>query len=578
MAHKLRHYQEAAVDAVFDYWDSEDGNPLIEMATGTGKSLSLAELFKRMITNWPDMRVVCTVHVVEIVKANYMEMLGHMPFAPAGVYASSLGMRNTRAQILFTQLQSVWDKAAQIGWVDVLAIDECHLVPTNDAAMYRKFIAALLAINPDMKIVSLSATPWRLDSGRIDEGDDRIADKTVFTYGIREGLDDGYLTPITSKPTETVQDTSMVPMSRGDLAKGALQKAVDKDWLNKQIIEEVMDTEGHRKCAAFFCSGVEHATHMRDMIRDAGKTCEVLHGGTPPGERDRIIEGLKSGALWGATNDNILSTGTNIKRLDLLVDCARTKSTSRFAQRGGRLTRVIYPHGYDPESDSADGRKAAIAGGPKPNARYMDFAGNISEHGPLDMLVPHKPKKGEGEAPIKICPPDLGGCSEQLHASVRKCWCCGYEFPIDDTPKLQERSTDAPILSNSRPEPRTVRTRAFRYHEGKGGKPPSVKVTYMCGLTAINEWLCPEHGGYAGDKAGRYWRAHGGADPAPGSVLAWLERQSELCATREVMIRPDGKYWKVERQVPAVAANDNVRQAANENVPEVVDMDDCIPF
>ena len=69
-------------------------------------------------------------------------------------------------------------------------------------------------------------------------------------------------------------------------------------------------------------------------------------------------------------------------------------------------------------------RRAAIACHIKPNCRYMDFAGNLNRHGPVDMIEPKVPGKGDGEAPIKICPQDEGGCGEQLHASVRCCWKC----------------------------------------------------------------------------------------------------------------------------------------------------------
>ncbi len=100
-----------------------------------------------------------------------------------------------RAQILFAQLQTVYNKAAQFGHVDVRAIDEVQLVPNDGNTMYRQFIDALLMINPDMKIVGLSATPFRLDSGRLDEGDDRLFDKVVYTYCIRQGIDDGYPLP-----------------------------------------------------------------------------------------------------------------------------------------------------------------------------------------------------------------------------------------------------------------------------------------------------------------------------------------------------------------------------------------------
>lgn len=575
----IRYYQRAAVDAVFGYWQEEAGHPLVDMATGTGKSMTMATLMHELVTGWADLRVACATHVVELIEGNYKELLGVYPFAPAGIYAAALGRRDRSAQILFAQLQTVWNKASEIGHVDVLLIDEVHLVPADGNTMYRKLIDALLAINPDMKIVGFTATPYRLDSGRLDEGDDRLFDQVVYTYGIREGIDDGYLSPITSTPTATKQDISGVGKLGGDFKKGALAKAVDKDELNRRILEEVLDVEGHRRTALFFCAGVEHATHMRDLVREAGRTCEVVHGSTPSGERRKIIEALKRGDIWGVTNDNVMSTGTNVPGIDLIIDGAPTASASRYVQRVGRGTRVIYPPGFRPDNVDAASRRAAIAAGIKPNCRYMDFAGNLNRHGPVDMIEPKTPGKGDGEAPIKICPMDRPdkhgrcGCNEQLHASIMQCWQCGYEFPEPES-TLLERASDAPIISNADAVWRTVISRTFRYHEGKGEKPPSVKVTYMAGMTAINEWLCPQHSGFAKSKADRWWIQHGGNRPFPKGVLEWLERQSELLETAEISVKPEGRYWSVtaHRAGEERAANDNVPPAEkprheNDNVP-----------
>ncbi len=570
----LRYYQREAVDAVFEYWKSEPGHPLLDMATGTGKSMTLSTLFHELITGWPDMRLCCVTHVVELVESNFKELLGIAPFAPAGLYAAALGSREARAQILFAQLQTVYNKADIIGHVDVLAIDEVHLVPNDANTMYRQFIDALLAINPDMKITGLSATPYRLDSGRLDEGEDRLFDKVVYTYGIRQGIDDGYLSPVTSKPTETKQDTSSVPMRGNDLAKGALQAAVDKDDLNKRILEEVFDTEGRRRTALFFCAGIKHATNVRDLVRDMGKTCKVLSGNTARGERRNIIEACKAGEIWAISNDNVMSTGTNVPRIDLIVDMARTKSASRYVQRVGRGTRVLYPPRFDPEAWDAEDRRAAIAGYLKPNCRYMDFAGNVAEHGPVDMIEPKKPTKGDGDAPIKICPK----CQEQLHASLRICWCCGHEFEIDDTPKLQRHATDAPIVSVSEPEVRAVTRRVFKLKPGKEGRADSVEVNHWCGMTMIRDFMGPAHSGNYKIRSDKFWRKHGGKTPFPKTAMEFLERQSELLPTAEITVQPSGRWWNVIEFTPG-PANDNQFAAANDNEPSwMAEIDDEIPF
>lgn len=578
----LRYYQAEAKKAVFDYWSVTPGNPLVVAATGTGKSILQASLTCDILDGWSDLRIMNTTHVVELVSGNFEELVGLRPFAPAGICASSLGRQDYHAQVLFSQLQTVHSKARLIGHVDVLQIDEAHLVPFKQATMYRRLIDDLLSINPDMKINGFTATDYRLDGGRLTEGGGKLFDEVVYDYGIRRGIDDGYLTPITSKPVDTNYDMTGVGRSMGEYKASDYRAAVDTEELNRRVVQEVLETEGHRKKALIFCRGIEHAARVRDEFKRQGRAVELVHGGTPSGERRRLIEDLKSGKLWGLVNDNILSTGTNIIAVDLIVDLYRTMSAGRYVQRVGRMTRVVYPPGFDPEAVNAEARRAAIASYLKPNGRYMDFAGNISEHGPVDMVQPRKPGTGSGEAPIKVCP----NCNEICHASARVCHCCGHEFVFEEKPKFAEKPTDAPILSNEAATWRAVTGRHFRFHEGKGENPPSVKVVYECGLTQINEWLCPQHHEHPNPKsrgvvryANKFWAEHGGQRPFPTSVLEWLDRQSELLNTAEICVAPNRinpKYRDVKDRRPGKdrqAANDNTPEADNDNIQTVSDED-----
>ncbi|MDX0897463.1 DEAD/DEAH box helicase [Sinorhizobium medicae] len=575
-----RYYQNEAVQAVFDYWEEEAGHPLVDMATGTGKSGTLAMLIDRLLSGWSHLRVFVVTHVEELVEGNFKEYIGMCPFAPAGLFAASLGRRDARSQVLFGQLQTVHDKAAQIGHVDVLMIDEVHLVPSDGNTMYRKLIAALMAINPDMKIVGFTATPYRLDSGRLDEGDDRLFDRVVYTYSLAQGIEDGYLTRLTSKPSEVKYDMTGVHRLGGDFKKSDLAKATDKEELTRAAVNEIMAYANaeNRKTAIIFCNGIDHATHVRDEIRAHGKTCEVLSGKTPKGERRKIIDDLKAGRLWGCTNDNVLSTGTNIPGVDLIADMAPTESCNRYVQRAGRGTRVVWPAGFKPDEATKEERKAAIERGPKPTCRYMNFAGNIERHGPVDCVTPKKPGSGQGEAPIKLCMQ----CEEICAAGARVCPNCGAEFEFEEKPKFTARPTDVAILATvAEPETRKVTNRTFKFHEGKGDKPPSVKITYLCGLTSINEWACPQHKGFAKTKADRLWLHFGGQRPFPSTPLEWLQRQDELAPVDEIMVKPNGKYWDVVGHVVGdrTAANDNTPPPANDNRRNLEwELEDGIPF
>lgn len=165
-----------------------------------------------------------------------------------------------------------------------------------------------------------------------------------------------------------------------------------------------------------------------------------------------------------------------------------------------------------------------------------------------------------------------------------KCPACDYEFPPNEEEKLTRTAADAPIVSTAEAEWREVSRRSFAYHEGKGDKPPSVKVTYFSGLTPINEWLCPQHSGFAQSKSHRWWTQHGGQRPFPKTVMEWLERQNELNDTAEISVVPNGKYWNVTSH-KADAANNNEPDPANDNVPDfkpepdwMAELEDEIPF
>ncbi len=506
----------------------------------TGKGLTLASLTERLITGWPTLRVMCVTHVVELVSQDLSELLSIWPFAPVGLNAASLNRRDCHAQITFAQLQTVWNKADEIGHIDVLEIDEVHLVPADANTMYGKLIAALLAINPDMKIVGFTATPYRLDSGRLDEGDDKLFDKVVYTYGIGQGIADGYLTPLSSKGMKTGFDLSGVGTLGGDYKKGALQTAVDKEEVTRAAVAEAVAYGQDKRTALFFCSGVEHALHVRDEVRRLGRTCETITGDlkiTPKSERRRILQAFKSGEIWGVTNDAVLTTGTNVPGIDMIADLAPTKSTSRFVQKAGRGTRPVYAPGFD--LDTVEGRLAAIAAGPKPTCLYLDYAKNVSYHGPVDLAQPRKPGKG-GEQPVKLCPQ----CEELLPISIMVCSCCGYEFPPTEDVKITQRAATVPILSTEAPAYHPVHSRTFAYHDKIGGT-PSVKVTYGTDAGRCAEWVCPQHTGFAKNKSDRYWSLHKGALPFPKSVDEFLDRAGELRVTSEVQIRFGGKYPEI---------------------------------
>lgn len=532
MTLQLRDYQQACLDGLFSYWETEAGNPLLVIPTGGGKSLVMATIIQKLVEGWPDMRIGVITHVKELIEQNYLELVGAWPFAPAGIYSAGLGRRDAHAQILFGGIQTVYNKARRIGHLDLILVDEAHLIPRNADTQYGKFLLEAREINPDLKIVGLTATPYRLDSGRLDEGEERLFDRIAYEVSIGDLIDGGYLAPLISKGMETGFDLSGVQKRGGDYVPGQLQAAVDKYETTRAAVSEIVAYGEHRKSWLCFCSGVEHAHHVRDEIRARGFTCETVTGDTPAGERNFILQEFKAGRIRALTNNAILTTGSNFPMVDLLAFLRPTESTGLYVQMAGRGTRL------------SPGKKNCIV---------LDFAGLVRKHGPVDAVHPKKPGEGGGDAPVKECP----NCHELVHASVMTCKECGHQFPENTEEKIKKEADVAPIMSTAPPTDREVEGRSFHRHEKVGGT-PSVRAEFDCGVQVFKTWVCPQHTGFAKAKADRFWSEHGGLRPFPKTVDEFLMRQDELKVTAGIKVKPSGKYWEVtsfrpgeERQEPA---------------------------
>lgn len=550
-----RPYQQEAIDATFDYWAEVGGSPLIVIPTGGGKAGVLGTIMRRLFDQYPDIRILNVTHSAELVGQNYEEAVGLWNWIPAGVYQAQLGRRDTRQQILFCGIQSVWNKAHLLGEVDLVIIDEAHAVPRKSSTMYGKFLAAIREANPDCRLLGLTATPYRLDSGVLHEGEDALFDDIAYEINIRELIEDGYLTPLVGKGDVTTLDVSGVKVRGGEFVAGELQAAVDKAEINRAIVDDIVRYGHDRRSWLVFATGVEHGEHLRDEIRSRGYSSQLLTGNTPPGERKRMIEDFKALRIRSLVNVGTLTTGFNAPAVDLIAAARPTQSAGLYVQIGGRGTRNVYAPGYD--LSTREGRLAAIANGPKPNCLFLDFGKLVRTHGPIDMVKPKKPGKGGGDAPVKTCPTDrrdkngAKGCGSLVHASVMECPDCGFEWERELSKNITRQAAAAPILSNSAPNWKAVTKRSFFRHE-KFGSAPSVRVEYLCGFASFKEWVAFENEKAKG-LVSRWWREHGGLEPTPKTTSEALSRVKELRETAEIRVEPDGKFFKITGRKMALA-------------------------
>ncbi len=541
----LRPYQQAAITAIYDYFADKAGHPLVVIPTAGGKSIVLAAFIQGVLQQWPDQRILVVTHVRELIAQNHAEMLGLWPEAPAGIYSAGLGRRDIGARVLFAGIQSIHRRAYEVQQCDLVLIDEAHLIPRASDTMYRRFLDALARINPQLKVIGFTATPYRLDSGLLHEGDGRLFTDIAYEVSIRDLIDQGYLCPLVSKATQVALDVAGVGSRGGEFIAGQLQAAVDLPEITEAAIEEVVALGRDRRSWLVFCAGVDHAEHVADAVRRRGIGCATIFGHTLTAERDRIIAAFKRGEIRALASMGVLTTGFNASAVDLIAMLRPTKSTGLYVQMAGRGTRL------------APGKE---------NCLVLDFAGNVARHGPVDAVAPRRPAEGDGVAPTKVCP----SCDSIIAAAARECPDCGHVFPAPEV-KVAATATTLQILSTVQPQWITVTDVEYSLHE-KPGKPPSLRVDYFCGLVRYSEWICFEHTGYPRQKAVAWWQARSSVS-VPSTIAEALTGCDNLAKPDAIQLRPSGRYTEVanyrfdKEAAPStapglIAARDAVAQSA----------------
>ena len=514
----LRPYQRAAIDGLYNYWSDKKGNnPLIVAPTGSGKSLIIAHLVKDAMS-FPGTRVLMLTHVKELLEQNAKELLNLYPEADVGFYSASLKKKVLHRAVTFAGIQSIYKRAFDmIPPPDLVIVDECHLIPRSDSTRYNKFLSDLKLANPAVKIVGLTATPYRLDSGYLHEGDNAIFDGVAYDIPVADLMEQGFLAPVVSKSGVKTIDLSNVGKRGGEFIESELARAASDPELVRETVAEIVKYGAERKAWLIFACNVNHAELLRAEFETHGIEAHVVTGADNMSARADKIERFRRGDYKCLINVNVLTTGFNVPHVDLVALVRATESTGLYIQIVGRGTRI------------APGKE---------NCLVLDYGDNVMRHGFIDDVKPKiKGFTGGGEAPFKKCPI----CRTVNHAAVKVCSECGYQFPPPEFSHNTKAYSGAMISTQVKAEWVDVNDVGYSRWR-KEGKPDSVRVTYYCGLIKISEWLCPDHGGYAAE---RYHKRM----PSLGASAISTEEAMNECdhwiKPRRIRVKPNDKFYDI---------------------------------
>ena len=503
----LRPYQQAAVAAVYDYLRQHDDNPAVVLPTAAGKSWIIAQLVKDAVSQWQG-RVLVLAHVKELLEQNADKIRRLCSELPIGVYSAGLNRRDTDKPVIVAGIQSVYKRACELDGFDLVVVDEAHLIPPEGEGMYRTFLTDAKVVNPHLRVIGLTATPFRMKSGMICEPDN-ILNAICYEIGVKELIRDGYLCPLISKAGVTKADTSGLHVRGGEFVADEVENLMDKDELVESACQEIVEYTRDRQAVLIFASGVKHAEHIQRTIQEKhGHECGFVSGKTPAGMREELLARFRGDAsndllhsppLKYLVNVGVLTTGFDAPNIDCVAVVRPTMSPGLWYQVVGRGFR-LHPN--------------------KENCLVLDFGGNALRHGPVDQVCVQNRDSSSvpGAAPAKECPE----CHALIAAGYSSCPDCGYEFSAREKTNHDGTASSEGVLSGQvTSEQYSVRDVFYGVHTKRGADedtPRTMRVDYKVGWHEYkSEWVCFEHDGYARWKAEQWWLARS-SDAVPDTV------------------------------------------------------------
>lgn len=421
-------------------------------------------------------------------------------------------------------------------YADGVLVHNCHLIAPEGDGMYRTFLADMKVINPHVRVIGLTATPFRLKGGLICKPEN-ILNEICYEAGLKEMIQQGYLSPLISRAGRAEANLANLHIRGGEFISDEVAAAMDNDALVTSACREIVELTRDRKAVLIFTASVDHCKHVAEKIQAfSGKECAIVTGDTSPAERAEIIARFKGefipADLFGTpkpplkflANVNVLTCGFDAPNTDCVVMLRPTNSPGLLIQCAGRGTRL------SPETG-------------KSSCLFLDYGGNILRHGPLDMIKVKEPGSGKGgDAPAKKCPQ----CLALIHAGYTACPECGYVFPPKESnDKMTQTASSAGVISGQVDyTDYEVLDVYYCVHEKRGADPDAPKtmrVDYQVGFNEFkSEWVCPEHTGYARGKFEKWWHeraALGCPMPRSAREAVSLANEGLLAAPESITVK-----------------------------------------
>lgn len=428
-----RYYQENAINNVLNAVAEEKNRILLTMATGTGKTAVAFQIaWKLFQTRWNLKRdAERRPRILFLADRNILADQAYNSFSlfpqDALVRINPLDIRRVGSvpmsgSVFFTIFQTFMsgpNGSPYFGdypadFFDFIIIDECHRGGANDEGNWR---GILEYFSPAVQL-GLTATPKRYDN--VDTY--KYFGEPVFTYSLKEGINDGFLTPFKVKRIKTTLDdyiyTSDDQIIEGEIEEGKIYEEADFNRIivikerEAKRVRVIMDEINQNEKTIIFCATQDHALAVRDLVNQMKKSdnpnycVRVTANDGFRGEQFlREFQDNEKTIPTILTTSQKLSTGVDARNIRNIVLMRPVNSMIEFKQIVGRGTRLFdgkeyftiydfvdaYHHFADPEWDGEPVDETTEKAEPaplvhEPKGEYKIKADNVEGEEPKKKL------------------------------------------------------------------------------------------------------------------------------------------------------------------------------------------------
>lgn len=337
---KLRPYQVEMKQRVFDAWQLGLKSIMMQMPTGTGKTMLFVSIIKDIWDYYFEKKRELKRFIILVHRKELVEQVQRALYSKYQLAHGTIGGGYNEDRMFHIQVAMVHtlarDKRLK-DWsdnkVDFIICDEAHHFLANDYVKIRKTF-------PNAYLLGVTATPYRLNNQPFTD----FFDILLRSKSINDFIKDGWLSEYeyySIEATSSLQTEidNLRVLNTGDYSENAMSKALDNKRIRAGVVKTWLKYAKGKKTIVYTVNQ-EHNKHLCKEFEEQGFRSVAIDSQTPKEERECYVEKFRQGEITIICNVNIFSEGFDCPDVECIQLTRPTKSLSMYLQQVGRGFRI----------------------------------------------------------------------------------------------------------------------------------------------------------------------------------------------------------------------------------------------